>query len=531
MKKIVLLLSSAAVLSLSARKIEMPIYDNATMTHEFVESVELTDKNAVFDIVMVHLPGWWCALDTLKLHGAVTGKDYPLIGLENYTFKEKKSMPESGVWRFKARFAPLDKADSIVDLTDNNGIYGLRLSSNPPAGKIHTRIQGTYPGKAKVLMLEEDVATPRDPAFRRWMPVGEDGHFSYDLYSDYPKAFTITEKDMHLRGMRPWSKLISEEAVLNVSFKENEDGDLDLRVAAPAGSLTQQLNDFRDYFLELWKNAPVVLHRDSLEKAKKYYTQDFYDLMELAEKNPELRDSVGKKANALWDQGKARTPEGQAAEDAVEHFGENDYKNLQIQKAAELNSLTGLYILAHESWYADDTTPLTEAWRSVYADKFPGHPYTERLKLLSATTDPVPGNKFVDFSAPDLEGKVRRVSDLVKGHPALIDLWSTWCMPCRRTSISMKPVYEKYGPKGFVIVGVGADRSLDEIKSAAEKDDYPWPVLVEVAGANNIWAKYRCANAGGTSVLVDADGKIVAVYPTAEEVEKYLEKFYNESNK
>ena len=175
MKKIVLLLSSAAVLSLSARKIEMPIYDNATMTHEFVESVELTDKDATFDIVMVHLPGWWCALDTLKLHGAVTGKDYPLIGLENYTFKEKKSMPESGVWRFKARFAPLDKADSIVDLTDNNGIYGLRLSSNPPAGKIHTRIQGTYPGKAKVLMLEEDVATPRDPAFRRWMPVGEDG--------------------------------------------------------------------------------------------------------------------------------------------------------------------------------------------------------------------------------------------------------------------------------------------------------------------------------------------------------------------
>ena len=53
MKKIVLLLSSAAVLSLSARKIEMPIYDNATMTHEFVESVELTDKDATFDIVIL----------------------------------------------------------------------------------------------------------------------------------------------------------------------------------------------------------------------------------------------------------------------------------------------------------------------------------------------------------------------------------------------------------------------------------------------------------------------------------------------
>lgn len=517
-----------AVMSLSARKIEMPLYDTSTLTHEFVESVELTDKDATFEIVMVHLPGYWCSLDTLKLHGVVTGKDYPLVGLENYTFKDKKSMPESGVWRFKARFSPLDKADTIVNLTDERGIYGLRLCDGAPSGKIHTRIEGTYPGKAKVLMLEEDVPTPRDPALRRWMPVAPDGHFSYDLYTDCPKAFSITEKDDHLRGMRRSSMLFSEDAVINVTYPEGDNSEKFPGITAPDGSLTRQLEEHRSFSSELWDNAPSVIYRDSLEKAKKYFVPELYALVDLMEKNPALRDTVEKQINALWAQGKARSAEGQAAEDDVIEFGENELKKGKIDKAVEMNSLAGLYILVHESWYADDTAPMVNAWREAYADKFPGHPYAERMKLLASTTDPVPGNRFVDFSAPDLDGTIHRVSDLVKGHVALIDLWSTWCLPCRRTSISMKPLYEKYASKGFVVVGVGADDSLEEIKAAARHDDYPWTVLTEVGGENDIWAKYRCANAGGTSVLIDDEGTIIAVYPSAEEVEKYLEKIFAE---
>lgn len=531
MRKLVALLLCVVMLSASARVIKMPLAKNA-LSHEFIESVELTDDSTTFTIAMFHLPGYWCSLDTLALRGKVSGKEYPLLGVKDYTFNEKKTMPESGVWRFKVSFPPLDDRDSIVDLVENNslsGFYDVRLSPNPPAGKIHTRIEGIYPGKEKALVIEDASASSHDAVRKVWIPVEEDGHFSYDMYSDDVKGLVITEKDMYLKGIFRLPRMLSENTVITVSYEAEEDGRYTPKISAPAGTLTHELNEIETYAMDLWDNAPVVHRRDSLEKAKKYYSPELYRLMELYEKHPEQKDSIGELVNELWKQGKARSKEGQLAEEAVEKFGTVDLQNLKIAKAVEKRSFAGLFTLVHASWYTKDTAPITAAWREYYADLFPGHPYTERLKMLSETTDPVPGNKFVDFSAPDLQGEVHRVSDLVKGHPALIDLWATWCMPCRRTAISMKPVYEKYADKGFVIVGVGANESLDKIKLAAEKDNYPWTVLAEVAGKNGIWAKYRCSNAGGTSVLVDAGGTIVSVYPKAEEVEKYLEEYYGNS--
>lgn len=533
MRKLVALLLCVVMLSASARVIKMPLAKNA-LSHEFIESVELTDDSTTFTIAMFHLPGYWCSLDTLALRGTVSGKEYPLLSVKDYTFNEKKTMPESGVWRFKASFAPLDACDAIVNLLEKNspaGFYNVRLSSTPPAGKIHTRIEGTYPGKDKALVIEDATAQPNDPGRRIWIPVEEDGHFSYDMYSDDVQGLVITEKDMYLKGRFRNPRMLSEDAVITVNYKKNEEGEFTPTFSAPAGTLTHELNEIEAYAMDLWNKAPVVHRRDSLEKAKKYYTPELYRLEELYKKHPEQKDSIGELVNELWKQGKARSKEGQLAEEAVEKFGTVDLQNLKIAKAVEKRSFAGLFTLVHASWYTKDTAPITAAWREYYADLFPGHPYTERLKMLSETTDPVPGNKFVDFSAPDLQGEVHRVSDLVKGHPALIDLWATWCMPCRRTAISMKPVYEKYADKGFVIVGVGANESFEQIKRAAEKDNYPWTVLAEVAGQNGIWAKYRCSNAGGTSVLVDADGTIVSVYPKAEEVEKYLEEFYGNTGK
>lgn len=531
MRKLVALLLCAVMLSASARVIKMPLAKNA-LSHEFIESVQLTDDSTAFTIAMLHLPGYWCSLDTLRLRGAVSGKEYPLLGVKDYTFNDKKTMPESGVWRFKVSFPPLDDRDSIVDLVENNsqaGFYDVRLSSNPPAGKIHTRIEGIYPGKDKALLIEEASASSHDPVRSLWIPVDDDGHFSYDLYSDDMQPLVITEKDMHFKGMSRLPRMFSENAVITVGYEEKGEGDYKQKISAPAGTMTHELNEIENYASDLWKNAPAVHYRDSLEKAGKYYTPEYYRLKDLYRQYPEKKDSIGQLVNELWKQDKARTKEGELAEEAVEKFGTVDLQNLKIAKAVENRSFAGLFTLVHASWYTKDTAPITAAWREYYADLFPGHPYTERLRLLSETTDPVPGNKFVDFSAPDLQGEVHRVSDLVKGHPALIDLWATWCMPCRRTAISMKPVYEKYADKGFVIVGVGANDSLDKIKLAAEKDNYPWTVLAEVAGQNGIWAKYRCSNSGGTSVLVDTDGTIVSVYPKAEEVEKYLEEFYSNS--
>ncbi len=47
-----------------------------------------------------------------------------------------------------------------------------------------------------------------------------------------------------------------------------------------------------------------------------------------------------------------------------------------------------------------------------------------------------------------------RLSDIIKGKVAVIDLWASWCMPCRAKAKAMIPIYEKYKDRGFEIVGV-----------------------------------------------------------------------------
>ena len=89
----------------------------------------------------------------------------------------------------------------------------------------------------------------------------------------------------------------------------------------------------------------------------------------------------------------------------------------------------------------------------------------------------------------------------------------------------MIPVYEEFAPKGFTVVGVAREFGIPELgERAIKKDGYPWLNLLELDDRGGIWALYRIQGAMCGSFLIGADGKIVAVNPTAEEVRDYLEK-------
>jgi thiol-disulfide isomerase/thioredoxin len=133
------------------------------------------------------------------------------------------------------------------------------------------------------------------------------------------------------------------------------------------------------------------------------------------------------------------------------------------------------------------------------------------------------GGSYIDFTAPDFEGNPVKLSEQIEGKVALIDFWTSWCGPCRRNSISMIPVYEEYKNKGFTVVGVARERELSLAIKAVEKDGYPWLNLIELGDAGKIWEKYGIGNSGGSTFLVDKDGKIIAIRPTAQEVKAILD--------
>lgn len=139
------------------------------------------------------------------------------------------------------------------------------------------------------------------------------------------------------------------------------------------------------------------------------------------------------------------------------------------------------------------------------------------------------GASFVDFIAPDLDGYQHRLSDLIKGKYVLLDLWASWCGPCRSYSKDMIPVYEKYKNRGFTVVGIAREvNNTEAMRRAVEKDGYPWINLVDLNDRVGVWTKYGVLSAG-RRLLIDSTGKILALDPRSEEVEKLLEEHLNQT--
>ena len=161
----------------------------------------------------------------------------------------------------------------------------------------------------------------------------------------------------------------------------------------------------------------------------------------------------------------------------------------------------------------------------VLAEKFVFSDYTRLGRMLVDGFHNIrPGGHYVDFEAPDLEGCKVKLSDVIKGKVAIIDLWASWCMPCRAQAKAMIPLYEKYKDRGFKIVGVAREfKNTDRMKQAIKQDGYPWLQLVELDDSYQIWTRYMLGNAGGGVFVVDRDGKILAVNPKPGEVQKILE--------
>lgn len=66
------------------------------------------------------------------------------------------------------------------------------------------------------------------------------------------------------------------------------------------------------------------------------------------------------------------------------------------------------------------------------------------------------------FAAVTLEGDSVSLADL-RGAPVLLNVWATWCAPCREEIPELQALHETFGPRGLRVIGVTVDS-----RSAAE---------------------------------------------------------------
>jgi peroxiredoxin len=85
------------------------------------------------------------------------------------------------------------------------------------------------------------------------------------------------------------------------------------------------------------------------------------------------------------------------------------------------------------------------------------------VKLFADDLFPVGvGAKAPAFAAKDIHsGAIRTMADY-RGKVVLLNVWATWCEPCKIEMPSMEELYRDYGPKGIHIVAVSIDDAVPE---------------------------------------------------------------------
>jgi peroxiredoxin len=128
--------------------------------------------------------------------------------------------------------------------------------------------------------------------------------------------------------------------------------------------------------------------------------------------------------------------------------------------------------------------------------------------VLTGGKIPAPREGFMapDFSLQDAAGNTVRLSDL-RGKPVLINLWASWCPPCKAEMPAMQTVHEQYASRGFTILAVNttfqddATAAADFITSRA----LTFPVLFDLDG--EVSRQYQVRSMP-TSFFVDSEGMI-----------------------
>ena len=109
------------------------------------------------------------------------------------------------------------------------------------------------------------------------------------------------------------------------------------------------------------------------------------------------------------------------------------------------------------------------------------------------------------FQLPDLNGNAVSL-ETYRDKVVLVHFWATFCIPCLGEMPVLESLWQEYGGKGLVILGVAGDRGDTEtVREFTEKTGVTFPVVHDADG--RVRNQYEVAGLP-TSYLVGRDGKI-----------------------
>jgi thiol-disulfide isomerase/thioredoxin len=148
-----------------------------------------------------------------------------------------------------------------------------------------------------------------------------------------------------------------------------------------------------------------------------------------------------------------------------------------------------------------------------YADKATRLPHTTSSVSAAKMDAPGGGKPAPDLTLKDLDGKDISLAQY-RGKIVLVNFWATWCEPCKVEIPELIELQQKYGAKGFTVLGVAMDdegrkvvapfvgKERFDVKGGQSQMNYPI-----VIGNDAAADKFGGLIGYPTSVLISRDGK------------------------
>lgn len=108
------------------------------------------------------------------------------------------------------------------------------------------------------------------------------------------------------------------------------------------------------------------------------------------------------------------------------------------------------------------------------------------------------------YSAQLMDGTPVSLADL-KGEVVLLNVWATWCKPCRQEIPALDSLHREFGPRGFRVAGVSIDVVTDTVAIVSFARDLGASYTLWLDPDDKVSTTFRAIGVPST-YLIDREG-------------------------
>ena len=126
------------------------------------------------------------------------------------------------------------------------------------------------------------------------------------------------------------------------------------------------------------------------------------------------------------------------------------------------------------------------------------------LDALSGSPEELVGQEAPELTLTSLDGREVYLSDF-RGEIVLVNMWATWCDPCRRELPFVQELHERRSDEGLTVLAINVGQTEDQIEAFVADEGYTFTVLVDLQSRS-----MSAFNASGipTVALIDREGVV-----------------------